>query len=1219
MEFTSDAERIRNEHNVARFFTENRHISCILLLAVFLAGFYGYFNIPKLKDPVIPVRVATAVIPWPGVSAEKVEQLVTRPVEQTIAENSAIHQPGPSDYGIKSFTLPGLAIIQIQLGAEITDTEKEFNDINLKLDALNNSLPQGAGPIQFNSGFGETAALMLTVASPKESPVEISIRARDINRAINEAREGIPADLLGQRLAVVVPLSRAINQTIPQRLRDLLAMGMIQEKLGSKIKRIQGPGFVGLDLQTKASEKVVLAFVDKYSQDRLGLSGLHPDAWPPIAIKEVSQTEAKLTKIAGDKYTYAELDDITDLIQRTMQGVTQVSKVDRSGVLPQEIYLAYSQEKLASYGVQPDKIKSILNARNISLPGGLLQIENTDIYIDPSGQFTSPDQIGNVIITATSDGIPVYLRDLVQIYASYQAPARFLNFFTWKDDKGEWHRTRAITLAAQMRDKEQIGQFGKAIDQALQELKERLPRDLIIAKTSNQPRQVEENIDLFMTALYEAIILVVIVALFGFWEWRSALLMAVCIPITLAMTFAMIYMLGIDLQQVSIATLIIALGLLVDDPIVAGDAIKRNLSEGHPPAIASWLGPTKLAKAILFATITNIVAYLPFLLLTGNTGKFLYSLPIVMACALIASRLVSMTFIPLLGYYLLRAPKKPERPIEERTQKGFTGFYYRVGSFAIKHRWLVFICSLAFLAFGAWEAKHLKVAFFPDDIQYLFYVDVWLPNNAPLSTTDHTAQEAASIIQQEIAKYGKANPGSDGKPRQVLKSITTFVGGSGPRFWFSLTPQLHQLNYAQLIIEVEKKEDTPLLVAPLQKRLSGEIAGARINVRQLQTNPVEVPIAIRLSGRSVINPLMEKQDINTLRSLSRQVVDIIKSVPEAARVHDDWGPESFVVKLEVDADRANQAGITNKDVAASSTAAMNGIQVTTLLQGDKQIPVLVRLLPEERSQLSAIQNLYIYSSQGTQKVPLMDISHIAYKMETGKINRLEHFRTITVEAYPVPGALSSEIMTAALPKLKEFEKTLPPGYSMVIGGEKAKQTKGFRNLAVVLLISVGLIFVALVIQCNNAVKPFLVFAAVPYGAVGALTALDIMNEPFGFMAFLGIASLVGVIVSHVIVLFDFIEQKNEEGEPLKESLLQAGIIRLWPVMITVGATVLALIPLAIHGGPLWQPLCYAQIGGLALATFIELLLVPVLYAMFVLDLKIIKWEAHNEQPAATQT
>ena len=1208
MAYRSDDEIIQKTHNIARFFTENRNISWILLIAVILWGIYAYLNIPKRKDPVIPVRVATAITPWPGVIAEKVEQLVTRQVEQKIAENSAIHKSDPASFGIKSITIPGLSMVQVQLGENITDTEKEFNDINLRLNSLNDSLPQGAGPIQFNSGFGETAALMLTVASPKESMVEIALRAREIRQAIEQVRSHIMPSRANSRMAVVVAFPKSEDLSIPRQIRDLLARSMADRDFASDIKSLQGPGFVGLDADIHINEEAVLTYVNTFARDALGLSGLHPDAWQPVVIRDPQETEAKLAQAAGDKYSYRELDDITDLVERTLQTVPQVSKVQRSGVLPQRVYLAYSQEQLASYGVQPSNIKQILNARNITLPGGVLQIGDTDITIDPSGQFTNPEEMGDVIITNTSSGIPVYLRDLVYIYRGYQSPPRFLNFYTWKDAKGDWQRTRAVTLAVQMRTGEQIGKFGKSIESTLAELKRNLPEDLIIAKTSDQPRQVRENIDLFMTALYEAIILVVFVALLGFWGWRSALLMAVCIPITLAMTFGMIFSLGIDLQQVSIATLIIALGLLVDDPIVAGDAIKRELASGHPPPVAAWLGPTKLAKAIMFATITNIAAYLPFLLLTGNTGTFLQSLAIVMACTLVASRIVSMTFIPLLGYYLLRPSKKPELSIEERSKRGLSGLYYKVGSFAINHRWLVFILSLAFLGLGAYEARQLRTAFFPHDIQYLSYLDVWLPDDAPLSSTDEVAIRAQEIIKEVAEEYGESHPDKNGKPREILKSVTTFVGGGSPRFWFSLTPQLHQLNYAQLIIEVLDKQYTPHLVAPLQRRLSAEIPGARIDVRQLQTNPVEMPIAIRISGRADISPMREKENNRTLRALAEQVKDIFRTIPEAGHIHDDWGADSFVVKLLVDPDRANEAGVTNEDVATSSTAAMNGIQVTTLREGDKQIPVLVRLLPEERAKLSDIQSLYIYSMENTQKVPLLEISSIEYKMETEKIRRLEHFRTITVEGFPVPGALSSQVLSAAESRLREFEGTLPPGYKMVIGGEKVKQTQGFKNLAMVLMISVSAIFVGLVIQFNNAVKPFLVFAAIPYGAVGALTALDVMNEPFGFMAFLGIASLVGVIVSHVIVLFDFIETMHEKGMPLRESLLQAGIIRMRPVMITVGATVLALFPLAIHGGPLWQPLCYAQIGGLALATFIELLLVPVLYAIFVLDLKVVKWE-----------
>src|SRR6201987_4387814 len=270
---------------------------------------------------------------------------------------------------------------------------------------------------------------------------------------------------------------------------------------------------------------------------------------------------------------------------------------------------------------------------------------------------------------------PVYLRDLVQISRGYQSPPQYLNYFTWADKSGAWHRSRAVTLAVQMKDGEQIGDFGRSVEARLESVKQYLPEDLVIARTSDQPLQVEENISLFMDALYEAIALVVLVSWLGFWEWRSALLMAISMPVTLAITFGSMYLLGIDVQQTSVATLIIALGLLVDDPVLAGDSIKRSLTEGHPSIVAAWLGPTKLATAIMYATVTNIVAYLPFLLVTGSTGEFLYSLPIVMTCSLVASRLVSMSFLPFLAYYLLRPEKKRNKPIEQTCNEGFYGWY----------------------------------------------------------------------------------------------------------------------------------------------------------------------------------------------------------------------------------------------------------------------------------------------------------------------------------------------------------------------------------------------------------------------------------------------------------------------------------------------------------------------------------------------------------------
>jgi multidrug efflux pump subunit AcrB len=1211
MAHRTDSDYIQNEHNTARFFVENRQISWILLLATVAMGIYGYAQMPKRKDPNIPVRVASVITQWPGATAQQVEQLVTRPIESTIAENSHIRAPMGADFGLKSLSLPGLSIIQVQLADNITDSKKEFSDMNLKLNSL--SLPQGAGPIKFNSDFGDTAALMLTVASPLEDGTTIDVRAHAVENAIRRIRSERKGKAAGTAASIVICYPESVPTESVTRPVRLFLQYAEERGLFLKPELTTGPGFVVADGFTDKDDATLYAAGQVFTQTRLHESEIHPDAWPPVLVRDPSQLGAMLAANPGNKYTYHELDNFTDLLSRALQGAPEVSRVDTSGVLPEQIYLDYSQERLASYGLQPSNLKSILNARNITLPGGTLEVGSKNIIIDPSGEFVRPQDIGNVIVGTSSFGAAVYLRDLVDIRSGYQSPARYLNFYTWQDARGKWQRTRAVTVSVQMREGKQIDQFAKNVQGILAETKQLLPADLIIAATSDQPRQVKENVDLFMDALYEAIALVVIVSLIGFWEWRSALLMALSIPITLAMTFGFAHLLGIDLQQVSIATLIIALGLLVDDPVVAGDSIKRMLAEHHPPVIASWLGPTRLAHAILFATITNIVAYIPFLLLTGTTGEFLFSLPVVMTCALVASRLVSMTFIPFLAYYLLRPTKKAEQSMEERRSRGFSGVYYRIGKFAIDHRWLAFAGSLVFLALGGFVGHQLKTQFFPDDVQYLSFMDVWLPNDAPLFVTNQVAIQVEKAIRATTEKYGQEHPGKDGKPRHVLKSITTFEGGGGPRFWFSVTPQLQQLNYAQVIVELHEKEDTPKLIGPLQAAISQAVAGARVDVRQLQTNPVDYPVELRVTGFADVNPLEEEKDIANLRSIAGKVAAILRTAPDSARVRDDWGEDGFQVTLKVDPDRANIAGVTNQDVAQSSSTALNGAGVTTLRRGDQQIPVVARLRMEERADLSDVQNLYVYSSSSNNKVPLLSVSSIENILENLRVRRLEHFRTISVQSFTIPGTLPSEVFSAAAPQLAELRKTLPPGYSVNVSGEQAKQEQGFRNLTIVMVISIALIFLALAFQFRHSIKPILVLMTAPYGVVGALIALRLMGSSFGFMAFLGIASLIGVIVSHVIVLFDFIEEMHEKGEPLELALLDAGIVRLRPVMITVGATILALFPLAMHGGPLWQPLCYAQIGGLGVATFITLLLVPVLYSIFVLDLKIVKWEGSTER------
>ncbi|MGA2451656.1 MAG: efflux RND transporter permease subunit, partial [Polyangiaceae bacterium] len=654
-------------------------------------------------------------------------------------------------------------------------------------------------------------------------------------------------------------------------------------------------------------------------------------------------------------------------------------------------------------------------------------------------------------------------------------------------------------------------------------------------------------------------------------------------------------------------TMILALGLLVDVPVVASDAIVSGMSQGEPKAEAAWRGPTRLSVAILFATITNVVAYVPFLGVHGDVGRFIRSLPVVMTIALLGAWALSMTFVPMLGALLLAKPTRVAPSLTQRRTRGFGRLYSNAATWAIRNRGLVVLIALALVAAAIPTVRQLKTAFFPKDLSYLSYVDVWAPEDSTVSQTRHIADRAVAAVDQTLAEWGRRHPGRDGKPREVLQSVTTFVGGGGPRFWFSVTPELEQANYAQLVIQVNDKNVTRQVVGDLQRALD-EVSGARIDVRQLEmAKPVGIPVSMRLAG----------DDIPTLERYAERVRAIFEAVPIAARPRDDWGTRTLAMDVAVDADRAASAGTTHQDIALSSAASHGGQIIGSIRENDTAIPIVARLRATERVGLSDLDNLYVTAARTGQRVPLTQVADIVLASSLEKIQRRNHARTITISCFPQTGYLPSEVMGAARSSLDRLRAELPPGYELEVGGEEEEQVEGFKDLTTVLAISVAAIFVALTVQFRSAIKPLVVFATIPLGAVGALVSLRIMNAPFGFMAFLGIISLIGVIVSHVIVLFDFVEERREHGATLEDALVEAGIQRLRPVLITVVATVAALFPLAVHGGPLWEPLCYAQIGGLSVATFVTLLLVPAVYAIFVKDLHVLTWKPAREPDAGT--
>jgi multidrug efflux pump len=1165
--------------SVARFFVENRHVSWVLLVGVMAWGIWAYEAMPKRKDPDIPVRQVAVVTPWPGQSAERVEQLVTRKIEERVAQNIRVSE-------ITSTTRPGLSVVyaDVDENARI-DPGKEFDDIKVKLDALTD-LPEGAGPIRYIKEFGETSALMLTVASPPASGPRLRLLATQI------AAAAVPAP---STLDVVLCSSGSPDPSFVREAAALLGDALVRRGLGTDVRTIDGDSFVVIRLSTRSDVSGLVHSVRRAWDELPQRADIHPDVWDPIVIVPGASFVDVLEREAGPKYSYRELDDFTDRIEKAIKIAPEASRVTRVGVIEEQIEARYSQSRLAAFGIIPAAIRGVLQSRNTTLPAGTVNAEGRELALEQTGEFRTLADIDRVVFTQAANGTPVYLRDIGSVHRGYQHPAQLLSYYTWRDEGGRWFRGRAITLSTEMKKGEQIDRFGMAVRSRVEEVRRSLPADLVIGTTSDQQRQVREKLNLFNRSLWEAIVLVVLVSLVGFWEWRSALLMALSIPITLAMTFGLMQLVGLDIQQMSIASLIIALGLLVDDPVVAGDAIKRELAQGQPRVIAAWLGPEKLSKAIMYATITNIAAYLPFLLLKGDVGRYIYSLPMTIACSLVASRVMSMSFLPFLAYYILKAERAPDA--DRPRDSWFGKVYQRAVTFAIDHRWRVLAASTLGLAAGAFFVTHLQRQFFPRDDFYIAYVDIRLPEDAPIAQTERVAHEADQVIRDVTSEHDRARGAEPS-----LASITSFIGAGGPRFWFSVRPEPPAANYAQLLLQFSRSEDTNRLVGPLQETLSSRVAGARIDVRTVETGPPTIiPVSMRVLG----------DDARVLREEAGKLQNILKTSPFAINVRDDWGNDAIRTRLEIDHDRAGLAGVSSRDIAVSMYSGVVGAPIGYLREGRKNIPIVQLMEYGQRQTVTDLSQLYVYSSQTPVRFTLGQISRLTYSPEMAVIHRVNQYRAINVSALPVPGRLAGEVTVPLMAPIRDFERQLPPGYRFEIVGELKEQLKGQKQSLTVVIASVIAIYLALVFQFRNAVKPLIVFAGIPFGAVGAFASLWLMGMPMGFLAILGITSLIGVIVSHVIVLFDFIEEQHERGAPLRDALIDAGIRRIRPVLITVGATVLALFPLALHGGPLWEALCYAQIGGLTLATGVTLFLVPVFYAVFVLDLKVVTWNSSH--------
>ncbi len=1169
--------------NLARVFAEKPQIGWVAMVGVLVWGGVSYVQMPQRKDPEIKIKTAVVTTVWPGASAADVEQLVTRPIELLAGQVAHVDV-------ITSTSRAGRSTVFVTLEDALSPTKVDpvWEDLRARLETVK-GLPATAMRPLLNSHFGDTATLVFSLASPPADPVELSLRADVIRRAL-ASRRALSADPANRQSTVIVYPDGVEPGRVASAAAQYVARGRALGALDDAAVHA-GARFVAIDFTPRSEEK--LAQLDAaFLRDVVGPEQPHPDVWGPVRVGPLAELEPRLAAVAPDKYSYRELDDAARLARDELARIEGVGRVELHGVVPERVSLLFSQERLAALGVNPRAIAQALRSRNAALPGGTLNTGEQLLLVDPGASYDAAADILDTVVANTPDGKAVSVRDVAEVRRTYDA-ASDTSWLAWRGPDGAWRRTRSVAVAVQARSGVQVTALGEALDAAMASLRGRLPEDLEVVHTTDQPELVKDKISEFMRSLLEAVLIVIAVALV-FMERRSAILVSASIPLTLAMTFGVMQLLGIQLQQVSIASLIIALGLLVDDPVVASDAINREIAAGVPRVRAAWQGPTKLAKAIFFATLTNAVAFAPLLLIKGSMGEFISSLPIVVVVALFASRIVSMTFMPLLGRYLLRGQKGYEAALEGTGRSAELARQYNaLTTWMLDHKKLTFAAFTIFLVAGLAPAVLVKTQFFPEEPMNRFYVHVRLPEGSDQRATQRLADEARELLLRHEGER--------------LERLTMFVGDGGPRWWSNVAPEPRNPAYALLIVQTRDELQTRDVIRRAQDLLTRSIAGARFEVFYLSSGaPATIPVEVRLSG----------PDVATLKRLAEQTRAMLREIPATGDVTDDWGAEAPSLKVSIDDVRANRAGVTREDVASASMLALSGQAVTQLRDGDRLIDVTLRLRPSERTNATSLRGLSVWSSRTNRAVPLEQVGVVQLDHQPQKIVRYRQERTITVGAIPQPGQLASTVFKDARQRLEQLE--LPPGYRLTWGGEFEQQARAFGHVRIALVVSVLLIFLVLVWQFESVFKPLIVFASIPFGLVGAILGLVVTNTRFGFMAFLGVASLIGVIVSHIIVLFDFIEESREHGVPLHRAVIDAGLVRLRPVLVTVLATVGGLIPLAMNGGPKWQQLVYVQIGGLLLATLVTKGVVPLFYVLFVEDLKWVPWERTppDDAPAA---
>ncbi|ENO1231161.1 efflux RND transporter permease subunit [Vibrio alginolyticus] len=891
---------------------------------------------------------------------------------------------------------------------------------------------------------------------------------------------------------------------------------------------------------------------------------LPPGVNEPQVIDDFGDVYGILLAVTGDGYSYKELLDYVDYLRRELELVDGVSKVSVSGQQQEQVFIEVSMKKLSSIGLAPDTVFNLLSTQNVVSDAGAIRIGDEYIRIQPTGEFQSVEELGDLLITESGAQGLIFLKDVAEIKRGYvEVPNNIINF----------NGSLALNVGVSFAEGVNVVEVGKAFDHRLAELKYQQPVGIEISEIYSQPKEVDKSVSGFVVSLAQAVGIVIIVLLF-FMGLRSGLLIGLILLLTVLGTFIFMKYLAIDLQRISLGALVIALGMLVDNAIVVVEGILIGTQKGRTRLQAATDIVTQTKWPLLGATVIAVTAFAPIGLSEDSTGEYCGTLFTVLLISLMLSWFTAISLTPFFADIFFKGQKIKQGEGEENDPYNGVIFviYKKFLQFCMRRAWFTVVVLIAGLAASVYGFTFVKQAFFPSSTTPIFQLDVWMPEGTDIRATNTTLKELESWLAKQ----------------EHVDHITTTAGKGLQRFMLTYAPEKSYAAYGEITTRMENYEALKPLMAKFREYLKANYPEINYKLKQIELGP---------GGGAKIEARIIGSDPTVLRTIAAQVKDIMYADPQATNIRHDWRERTQVLEPQFNESQARRYGITKSDVDDFLSMSFSGMTIGLYRDGTTLMPIVARLPEDERIDIRNIEGMKIWSPAQSEFIPLQQVT-MGYDMrwEDPIIVRKNRKRMLTVMADPdiLGEETASTLQKRLQPQIEAIQ--LPPGYSLEWGGEYESSGDAQESLFTTMPMGYLFMFLITVFLFNSIKEPLIVWLTVPLALIGVTTGLLALNTPFGFMALLGFLSLSGMVLKNGIVLLDQIEIEMKSGKEAYDAVVDAAVSRVRPVCMAAITTILGMIPLLPD--IFFKPMAVTIMFGLGFATVLTLIVVPVLYRLF---------------------